>query len=243
MRRLFFTIIRSLVIIVNLIIAALACLLIYVSFNAFDQDYGFDDSQPRLVHIYASFICAGLGLIVALLTLLGLFGAIKKSKSILTTYTAIIILMVSILAIMVIVTYTLDTKGSSYKELDKSIVNSTVIVYNHVDPSDIKTRFIDKIQKSLSCCGLNSPNDWTEYSLHKIPKSCCSDPVESSLPSFKYCAESDHKNGCWRAILDYFHANLGSFRTILYTLIAFCVVCIGAACFMIGTLKRSLDVV
>lgn len=243
MRRLFFSVVRSLVIIVNLIIATLACLLIYVSFNAFDQDYGLDDSQPRLVHVYASVICAGLGLIVALLTILGLFGAIRKSKSILTTYAAILIFTVSILAIMVIFTYTLDTRGSSYKELDKSIVNSTVIVYNYVDPSDIKTRFIDKIQKSLSCCGLNSPNDWTEYSLHKIPKSCCSEPVESSLPVFKYCAESDYKNGCWKAILDYFHANLASFRTILYTLVAFCVICIGAAFFMIRTLRKSLDVV
>lgn len=242
----FFSIIRSLVIIVNLIIATLACLLIYVSFNAFDQDYGIDglnDNQPRWIHIYATFICAGLGLIIALISILGLYGAIKKSKSILATYAAIIIFMVSILSIMVIITYSVDTRGSAYKDLDKSIVNSTIIVYNYVDSSDIKTRFIDKIQKSLSCCGLNSPNDWTEYSLHKIPKSCCSDPVESNLPAFKYCAESDYKNGCWKAIMDYFHANLVSFRTILYTLIVFCIICIGAAYFMIRTLRKSLDVV
>lgn len=246
MRRLCFSITRSLVIIVNLIIAGLSCLLIWVAFNAFDKDYGQDtliDSQPKLIHAYVSIFCACLGLLIGLLAILGLFGAVKKSKSVLATYAVILILMVSILAILVVVTYTMNTKSSSYTELDKSIVNSTVIVYNYVDSSDMKTRVIDSIQRSLSCCGLNSPNDWTEYSLHKIPKSCCSEPVESILPIFKYCAESEHKNGCWKAMLDSFYANLPFFRTILYTLIGFSTICVGAALFMNRTLRRSHDVV
>lgn len=246
MRRLCFGITRSLVIIVNLLILTLALLLIYVSLNAFEQDYeldAFNDTHPRLVHTYVSILCAGLGLIIAMLSLLGLIGAVKKSKGILGTYAAIILLLVSLLFITVIVTYSISASTSSYKDIDKSFVNSTVVVYNHVDSSDMKTRIIDKIQKSFACCGVNSPNDWTEYSLHKIPKSCCSDPVESSLPVFKYCAESDAKIGCWRALTDHFHANLNSVRIVLYTLITFGIICAAAACFMIITLKKSLDVV
>lgn len=234
-----FGVTRTLVIIVNLIITALASLLIYVSFNAFDQDYlqeldsSLSESQPRLIHTYVSIICAGLGLIIVLLSLLGLFGAVKKSKSILGTYAAIILFLVSILLVMVVLTYTINNKGSNFKEIDKSFVNSTVVVYNYVDSSDVKTKIIDRIQKSFACCGVNSPNDWTEYSLHRIPKSCCSEPVESSLPVFKYCAESDHKIGCWKALTDHFHANLSSVRTVLYTLIAFGLVCVSAAFSMI----------
>lgn len=248
MRRLCFGITRSLVIIVNLIITALAALLVYVSFNAFDEGHELDalndQSQPRLVHTYVSIICAGLGLIIALLSILGLFGAARKSKSVLGTYAAIVFFMVSILLVMVIITHTMSNSNySAYKEIDKGFVNSTVVVYNYVDSSDMKTRIIDNIQKSFACCGVNSPNDWTEYSLHKIPKSCCSEPVESSLPVFKYCAESDHKIGCWKALTDHFHANLASVRMILYTLIAFGLICTAAACFMIRTLRKSLDVV
>lgn len=247
MRRLCFSIIRSLVIVVNLIVTVLAALLIYVSFTAFDQNYELDtlgDTHPKLVHTYVSIICAGLGLIIALLSFLGLFGAARKSKSILATYAAILFILVSILLILVIVTYSIqNASNSSYKEIDKSFVNSTVVVYNYVDSSDMKTRIIDNIQRSFSCCGVNSPNDWTEFSLHKIPKSCCSEPVESSLPVFKYCAESDHKIGCWKALVDHFHANLSSVRTVLYVFIAFGLICMSAVGFIILSLKKSLDVV
>lgn len=247
MRNLCFTITRGLVIIVNLIICALACLLIYVSFNAFDQDYELDtlndSGQPRLVHVYVSIIAAGLGLIIALLSLLGLVGSVKKSKSILVTYAAIVLILVSLLFALVFITYTLNKSTSNYKEIDKSYVNSTVVVYNYVDSSDMKTRIIDNIQRSFSCCGVNSPTDWTEYSLHKIPKSCCSEPVESSLPVFKYCAESDHKIGCWKALTDHFHDNLPSVRIVFYVLIAFGLVCSAAALFMYRTLKKNFDVV
>lgn len=247
MRQVCFSITRSLVIIVNLIICALACLLIYVSFNAFDQDYELDtlgdSNQPRLIHIYVSVIAAGLGLIIALLSLLGLAGALKKSKSILVTYAAIVLILVSILFVLVVISFTLNKSTSNYKDIDKSFVNSTVVVYNYVDSSDIKSRIIDNIQRSFSCCGVNSPSDWTEYSLHKIPKSCCSEPVQSSLPVFKYCAESDHKIGCWRALTDHFHANLAAVRAILYVLIAFGMVCTVAAFFMYKTLKSNFDVV
>ena len=250
MRQTCFGITRSLIIVINLIITALAFLLIYVSFKAFDQDYEFNEAilnetQSSYIHTYVSIICAGFGLIIALLSILGLYGSLKKSKSVLGTYAAIVFFMISLLFVIVIYTYSLNSalQSKAYKEIDKSFVNSTVVVYNYVDSSDMRTKIIDSIQKSFACCGVNSPNDWIEYSLHKIPKSCCSDPVESSLPVFKYCAESDHKIGCWRALTDHFHANLSSVRTVLYIFMAFGLICSAAACFMIRTLKRQLDVV
>lgn len=132
---------------------------------------------------------------------------------------------------------------STPQEVDKSFVNSTLVVYNYVDSGDVKTRFIDSIQKSFSCCGVNSPNDWTEYSIQKIPRSCCADPVESSLPVFKYCAESDHKIGCWKALMDYFYANIASFRSILYIFLVFGLVCASAAGFIIVALRHNFDVI
>jgi len=244
MRKLCFNTIRSLLIVINLPVIALSALFVYVSFNAFNQNYEYDSlGEPKLIQSYVTFICAGLGLIVVLLSFLG---AIKKSKSILATYAAIVFFMVSILFILVVLTLTLSANqanSAANKELDKSFVNSTVVVYNYVDSSDTVTKIIDNIQRSLSCCGINSPNDWTEYSLHKIPRSCCSDPVESSLPVFKYCAESDYKIGCWKAVVDHFYSNLASIRTGLYVLMAFCLICISAAVFLIITLRTSLDVV
>lgn len=249
MRALCFSLIRSLLIVVNLITTVLAALFVYVSFTAFDQSYEIDafsppDSQsPRLIHTYVSLLCAGLGLIICSLSLLGLFGALRKSKSLLTTYATIVFFLVSILVVIIILTFTLTQSNLANREVDKSFVNSTVVVYNYVDTSDMKTKVIDNIQRSFSCCGINSPNDWTEYSLHKIPRSCCSEPVESSLPVFKYCAESDYKTGCWRALVDYFQANMNSVRTVFYIFIIFGLICITATGFLITTLRKNLDIV
>ena len=249
MRRICFGLIRTLLIVVNLLVSVLAALLVYVSFSAFNQIYDIDsittpDSQsPKLIHTYVSLLCAGLGLIIIAISLLGLFGAINKSKSLLTTYATIVFILVSLLVVMVILTFTFKQSNLSSNDVDKSFVNSTLIVYDHVYTSDMKTKIIDNIQRSFSCCGVNSPNDWTEVSLHKIPRSCCSDPVESSLPRFRYCAESDYKTGCWKALVDYFHANLNSVRLILYIFISFGLICITATGFIITTLRKNLDIV
>lgn len=247
MRKLCFGITRSLIIIVNLISAALAFLFIYTSFNAVNKKNSPDllnDNPPKLDHIYVSFISAGFGLIIALLSLLGLFGTIKKSKSALRTYAVIVFLLVSVLIILVIITYTMpNTPPQIYKDWDKSFVNSTIAVYNYVDPTDDLTKFIDFIQNRFACCGVNSPNDWLEYYSHKIPKSCCMEPVESRLPKFKYCAESDARFGCHKALMDSFYSSLPVVRALLYVLIVFGLICTTAAFFMIRTLRRSLDVV
>lgn len=249
MRALCFSLIRSLLIVVNLIATVLAALLVYVSFNAFDQSYELDsfspsDSQsPRIIHTYVSILCAGLGLIICLLSVLGLVGALRKSKSLLTTYATIVFFMVSILVVMVVLTFTLTQSNLANREVDKSFVNSTVVVYNYVDTSDMKTKIIDNIQRSFSCCGINSPSDWTEYSLHKIPRSCCSEPVESSLPVFKYCADSDYKQGCWKALVDHFQANMNSVRAVFYVFIVFGIICITTTGFLVTTLRKSLDIV
>lgn len=238
--------IRSLIIIVNLIVAALAVIFIYVSFNAFDQEYDVEtinDSHPKLIHTYVTILCAGIGLIIAILALLGLVGSTKRSKSILGTYAAIVSILVSLLALFVLWTFSITSADTFNKEVDKSVVNSTVALYNYVESSDRKTQFIDKIQRSFACCGINSPNDWNDYHQHKIPKSCCSQPVESTLPVFKHCAESDYKIGCWKALTDHMQANMGAIRLVLYILIAFGAFCAFAACFMIHTMKKSLDVV
>lgn len=246
MSRFCFGFVRSLIIIENLMVAALASLLIYVSFSAMDQDFGMDtlnDNHPKVVHTYISAISAGVGIIIALLSLLGLFGAVKKSKSALGMYAAIIFFMISILAILVVLTLTMRNTGVVYRDVDKSIVNTTVAAYSHTDGDDMKTRIMDHVQRRLSCCGINSPNDWKEYGLHRIPKSCCSSHLESNQPSYKYCEQSDNKVGCWRAMTDYFHANLSNVRMILYVIIGFGFVCSLAAFFMVRTLKRSLEVV
>lgn len=241
-----FSFVRCLIIAENFIVAIMASLLIYVSLSAIDGDFGMEtlqDNHPKNVHAYISAISLGVGIIIALLSLLGLFGAIKKSRSVLTMYGSIIFFMITILGIIAALTLTIKTDGVVYKDVDKNLVNSTISVYNHTDNNEIKTRVLDSIQRRLSCCGINSPNDWKDYGLHKIPKSCCSNHVETTLPLIKYCEQADFKIGCWRAMTDYFHANLSTARAILYMIIGFGIICVLAACFLVRFLRQSLEVV
>lgn len=215
-----------------------------------DQDFGLDtlnDNHPKNVHTYIAAICAGVGIIIALVSMLGLFGSIRKSKSALAMYTAIIIFMLVLLSVVVVITITMQNNGrtGANKDLDKSIVNATVYIYNYTSPNDFRTKALDQIQKQLSCCGINSANDWKDYGqIRKIPRSCCSNHVETQQPAlFKYCEQSEFKTGCWKAMTDLFHSNLASVRTLLYVLIGFSFTCSLASISMIRTLRRRSEVV
>lgn len=230
----------------NLVVTAIAMYLLYASISAFDRDFGLDslnDSHPNVVHTYISIIGAGTGVIIALLSLIGFCGAVKKSRAALTLYAAIIFMMVVFLIMMVTLTFQMSDQQSGLKELDKGTVNATITMYDFTNPNDIKTKGWDRLQKQLKCCGVNSPSDWSEYSLHKIPPTCCKEPTESSLPVFQYCVESDFKVGCYKTIIDLFYANIDKFRIMLCILIVFGISCIVGALCMVRTLKRSLEVV
>lgn len=242
-----FGFLRALIIIVNMCVAAMSVLLLYLSFSAMDRDFGMDslnDNHPKVVHAYISTICAGVGIIVALLSLLGMFGAIRKSKSLLSMYGAIIFFMIVILAILAGTTLTIRSSSFAYRDVDKAIVNSTISVYSHTDSNDFKTKLIDQAQRKLSCCGMNSPDDWKNYGLRKISKACCTNHTEAVQPAhYKFCEQSDYKIGCWKALTDLFHSNLSTARLVLYILIGFGLICVASAYSMVRTLNRSLEVV
>lgn len=247
MGRLCFGLTRTFLIFVNFVIVFLASLLIYISFSALDQDFGMDtlnDNHPKVVHTYISAISAGVGIIIALMSILGLFGALKKSESVLAMYSGIIICMIIILTVLVVLSITVR-KDTAYKDIDKSIVNTTVHIYNYTNINDFRTKALDQIQRRLSCCGINSPNDWRQYGhIRKIPRSCCSNQVETTQPAlFQYCEQSDHKIGCWKAMTDYFEANISSVKTFLYVLNGFGLVCAAASLYMIRIIRRRFEVV
>lgn len=242
---------RAFLIILNIMLIVPACLLIFASFKVANDHQHTDAalslaSQSNPILTYSCVFGATLGVIIVCIYGLGLYGAIKRSDSILLTYAAILSILFILLSVTIISTYTISTEKhrKAYEELDKAYVNSSVSMYNYVDPNDLQTRMIDNIQKKFACCGFNSPNDWLEYSFHKIPKSCCSEPVESSLPVFKYCPESDYKTGCWRPMVEHFYSTiLPSLRQILYSLLYFKFAMLVATLFVLGTGKKNLDVV
>lgn len=241
-----FNLVRALILLENLVVVLLASMLIYMSFSAMDQDFGLDilnDNHPKDVHAYITAICAGIGIIIALVSILGLFGAIKKSKSALIMYGSIILFMVIVLITLTLFSVTRNS-SQQYKDLDKSVVNATIAMYNHTEKErDVRKMILDLVQKKLSCCGINSPNDWKDYGIHKIPAPCCSNHTTTNEFPVSFCEQSDFKIGCWKAMNDYFQANLSTARTFIYIIVGLGLACSTAAFLMVRTLRKSLEVV
>ncbi|KAG9510319.1 Tetraspanin-6 [Fragariocoptes setiger] len=247
MSRLCYTFSRYYVITINLIVTAVALFLVYVSLSAFDKDFGLDsleDTHPRVVHTYISIIGAGTGVVIALLSLMGFFGAVKRSRVALTLYSAIIIIVVSFIIISLILTYRLASQKPPATKPDRDSINKTVSSYDYANSDDVATRAWDTIQTNLQCCGLTGPDDWTTYGKNgMIPRSCCKTRTESSLPKFEYCSSSDYKVGCWETATDFLYSHLSDVRIMLYVVLIFSLSCVVSALWVVRTLKKSVEVV
>lgn len=227
----------------NLVMLTLGFLLIYVSLNAIDHDFGLDtlnDDHSRAVHIYIATTTACNGVIISVLATIGYIGAYRKSKVALGMYAGIIFFLMAILAVINLVMLTLGSADNSYqRDVDKSLVNTTLSSYNHTDTAGIGTIVVDYVQKRLSCCGINSPDDWKEYgSYKKIAKSCCFNNTKvNQKPFFKYCEQSTFEIGCWKAMTDQFGSNISRAKTILQSTMIFGLVCSSATLLMIRNIK------
>uniref|UniRef100_G3MS47 Tetraspanin n=2 Tax=Amblyomma TaxID=6942 RepID=G3MS47_AMBMU len=89
---------------------------------------------------------------------------------------------------------------------------------------------VDFVQGKLSCCGLNSPDDWTSttyYTEHNAyPKSCCSGSA-TCVPN----SPTIHSEGCYVKVIRFLDTNLSAiaggavgfaFFQLLGVLLSFC---------------------
>lgn len=61
----------------------------------------------------------------------------------------------------------------------------------------VATKIWDYLQSSKSCCGIeNGQKEWKEVGERKIPKSCCSKPIDSDNKRFCETVDPEHQRGC-----------------------------------------------
>uniref|UniRef100_A0A8C1Y9R2 Tetraspanin n=1 Tax=Cyprinus carpio TaxID=7962 RepID=A0A8C1Y9R2_CYPCA len=123
-----------------------------------------------------------LGLILALLSLMGCVGALRENMC-LRTFSAIILVLLEVQVLAVAVLYSLQGQIENYL---RSGMLAAMVRYQ----DDLDLRFIiDEIQTGLQCCGADTYRDWginvyfncsaPGVQACGVPPSCCIDPLEN----------------------------------------------------------------
>lgn len=134
---------------------------------------------------------------------IGCWGALSKSKVLLSTYIIIIsvLLIISLVALILVSTL----KSGIENELNKNANKSALIKSFLQSNQTIDER--NKLQQSLKCCGVSSPTDYDELNMTK-PASCYPDnqlPSASSISNNitqNTTAASYFQDGCGKYLVE-----------------------------------------
>jgi len=115
--------------------------------------------------LQVSILLIVIGVIIMVITFFGCCGAMKQSKCMLYTYSALlcVIFICEFAGGISAFVYRADIKNDVTEQL-----NSTIAFYNASDPNNDYTIEWDNMQEALECCGAYNSSDWGE----DIPVSC-----------------------------------------------------------------------
>lgn len=97
---------------------------------------------------------------------------------------------------------------------------------------------VDRLQKTLSCCGINSYTDWLETpygsTLNQVPQSCCRKALNHTCIRTNLKRENlpddIHTNGCYATVLSAIQSNYPIFGGIIMGVALFPLIGIILAC-------------
>ncbi|CAF0762537.1 unnamed protein product [Adineta steineri] len=121
----------------------------------------------------AGFIIA-LGVIIIVLSAVGFIGAYKNRLSLLQIFIGTLIIILLLQLIASIVAFTLHNKAED--QLRTKLIQT---LPDYKTNSEVKTEW-DRLQQTMSCCGVDNVTDWEKYARHEYPTSCCINNVCST---------------------------------------------------------------
>ncbi|CAF2393792.1 unnamed protein product [Rotaria sp. Silwood2] len=142
----------------------------------------------------AGFIIA-LGVIIIILTAVGLIGVYKSRLNLLKIFIGSLIIIVLLQLIVAIATFSLRNKANY--QLRTRLIQSLSNYKN--GNQDIITEW-DRLQQTWSCCGVDKADDWSNYGqLSEPPASCCLNN-DCTIPSINGTAY--FSRGCYESTLN-----------------------------------------
>jgi len=166
----------------NFAVFALACASLGVGIYALVDGEGLSDFLDQLeidedlnIIYLGSILIIVVSSFVLLITFLGCCGALKESRCLLGTYVFCVIVLICCM----IGGIALAASGTQLVDL-KTPLKDTMSDYDNSDPNDPVTQAWDGIQQEYECCGVDGPQDWSEFGNFiqgDVPDSCCASPV------------------------------------------------------------------
>merc|ERR1711892_15310 len=154
----------------------------------------------------ASFILA-LGIWTMMVSACGFYAAFKTNYCLMTTFLAVMMVVVVMEVIAAVATFALASESSD-KMARRHMLRETLAKYQE-GVEDAHSRAWDLIQTELSCCGLRGARD---YVTPVLPASCCGPLRIDTLGKVETCStdtETLYKFGCETAFQNYLNRNAG----------------------------------
>ncbi|CAI9556921.1 unnamed protein product [Staurois parvus] len=100
-------------------------------------------------------------------------------------------------------------------EIKDTFLRTYTEAIQNYNGNDERSRAVDDVQKSLSCCGVQSYTNWTSsiyFHEHGIPPSCCSNMSDCNPSDMRNMTIVPHKvyqRGCYELVTNFMETNMG----------------------------------
>jgi len=183
------------------------------------------------INTASPYFIIGLGLFIFFVGLLAFWCTAKGHVTFLYIYSMMIFL---ILLIEVLLAVTVIMRKQTYEDAFKTGVKR---VMNHY-PHKPLTKQIDRLQKTLQCCGIMSYKDWLETpfgnSSSLVPASCCKKSLNTTCARTNLVDETHatdiNQNGCYEKVTVFIQKNYPIFGSIILGMALFPLVAIVLSC-------------
>ncbi|CAJ1084587.1 CD63 antigen [Xyrichtys novacula] len=117
----------------------------------------------------APIVIIGVGVVIFLIAFFGCCGAWKENYCMVTTFAVL-------LSLIIIVEIGAAIAGYIFRGKISSVVQDSLVeMISKYNSTEHFRDSVDKLQKDLKCCGVNSSADWKNYrpDRESVPDSCC----------------------------------------------------------------------
>jgi len=134
-----------------------------------------------------------VGVVIFFIAFFGCCGAFKENYCMVTTFAIL-------LSLVIIIEIAAAIAGYIYRNKISTVVQDslTEMISNYNNSTDEFRNAVDKLQKDLKCCGVNSSSDWRHFkpSGNSVPDSCCVNVTTNCGIGTMTDAAKVHQEGC-----------------------------------------------
>ncbi|XP_022618813.1 CD63 antigen [Seriola dumerili] len=153
----------------------------------------------------APIVLIGIGVVIFFIAFFGCCGAWKENYCMVTTFAIL-------LSLIIIVEIAAAIAGYVFRNKLSTVVQDSLtdMISNYNNSTDEFRDSVDKLQRDLKCCGVNSSSDWRNFRPDRtsVPDSCCVNVTANCGIGTMTDAAKVHQEGCHDALEAFLKKNI-----------------------------------